>query len=189
MDFFEVVTNRHSIRSFSSDYVSQDAIDKLLEAAAMAPSAMNSQPWHFYVTRGESRQKIGEIMGQSTHYLEEYIEVMGPEMYEYALRWYSNLGGAPVVIVCTAEMSDDEHDNASALVGVGAAIENMLLAATALGLGACNISFACYVKDQIVEEFAIPEERSIVSIIALGYPSDEPAAAPPHDTDVADYLD
>lgn len=189
VDFFEAVASRHSIRSFSGKPVPQEAIEKLLGAAATAPSAFNSQPWHFYVTRGESREKLGRIMSQSTQYLEEYIEVLGPEKYEFALRWYSDLGGAPVVIVCTSQAFDTEHENTSALVAVGAAIQNMLVGAAALGLGACNISFAHYVQDEIVEEFDIPKDREIVSIIAVGYPSDQPAAAPPHDSDVADYLD
>jgi nitroreductase len=188
LEFFETVESRHSIRSFSSEPVSRETVDRLLSAAATAPSSFNEQPWHFYVAQGEAREKVGQIMAQSTSYLEEFIEVLGPDKYEFALQWYADLGGAPVLLACTTLEGGTEFQHLNRLIAVGAAIENLLLSATALGLGACNISFAYMVKDDIEEALGIPEGRSLVSIIALGHPSAEQAPAPPRNPDVADYL-
>lgn len=188
MEFFEALESRHSVRSFSSEPVSREQLDQVLAAAATAPSSFNEQPWHFYVAQGEAREQLGEIMAQSTAYLEEFIEVLGPDKYEYALQWYSDLGGAPVLLACTTLNGDTDFQRMNRLIAVGAAIQNVLLSATAVGLAACNISFAFMVKDDIEEALGISEERDLVSIIALGHPSDLTPEAPPKDPDVADFV-
>lgn len=188
MEFFEALEARHSVRSFSGEPIPREKIDQLLAAAARAPSSFNEQPWHFYVAQGEARERLGEIMAQSTSYLEEYIEVLGPDRYEHALKWYSDLGNASVVLACTTLESETTFQEMNRLLAVGAAIENLLLAATALDLAACNITFAFMVKDDIEEALGIPDGRSLVSIVALGWPSDEDAEASPRDPDVADFV-
>lgn len=189
MDLFEAIEKRHSVRAFKSDPVPQELIEKLIKAAALAPSAMNEQPWKFYVATGETRAKVGEIMARGTTHLEEFIDVMGADHVEAAVQWYSELGHAPVVIVCTMPKATDDFWRMNKHLSIGAAIENLLLAATAVGLGACSITFSYYVRDELVEALAIPEDRTMISIIALGYPGDEQPDSPDHDFDVAIYLD
>ena len=126
MEFFETLESRHSIRSFSGEPIPREKIDQLLTAAASAPSSFNEQPWHFYVAQGEARERLGEIMAQSTSYLEEYIEVLGPDRYEHALKWYSDLGNASVVLACTTLESETPFQEMNRLLAVGAAIENLL---------------------------------------------------------------
>jgi nitroreductase len=188
VEFFETLENRHSVRSFSGEEIPHETIERVLAAAATAPSSLNEQPWHFYVATGAAREQVGEIMAQSTAYLEEFIEVLGPDRYEHALQWYNDLGSAPVILACTTIKAENEFQEMNRLVAVGAAIQNVLLAATAEGLGACNITFAFMVKDEIEKALGVSEERSLVSIIALGYPSDELPASPPKNPDVADYV-
>jgi len=74
-------------------------------------------------------------------------------------------------------------------LSVGGAIENLLLAATDLGLGTCPVTFSFWVRDEIGRMLDVPEDRMIVSLVTLGYPTDQPPVAPAHKTDVAVYLD
>ncbi len=189
MELYEAIEKRHSVRSFTPDAVPREALDRLIHAATLAPSAMNEQPWHFYVTSGEARTRVGEVMAQTTTHLEEYVDLIGPERHAEAVRWYSELGNAPVVIVCAMPKADDPFGRLNKQLSVGTAIQNLLLAATAEGLGACSITFAFWVRDELAALLGIPDDDEIVTIIALGYPGEEPPAAPPHKADVATFLD
>lgn len=189
MELFEAIERRHSIRAFTSDPVPREVLDRLFEAASEAPSSMNEQPWKFFVASGASRQAVGEIMAQSTSYLEEYMRLIGHEVTDEALRWYSELGDAPIVIVCTMLRTDDDLVHLNRLISIGGAMQNLLLAVAEAGLGACSVTFSYWVNDQIAETLGVPEDRTIVSMIALGYPQTPETAGPPKNPDVAVYLD
>jgi nitroreductase len=189
VEFFDVVEQRHSMRSFRDTPVPRELIERAMYAASRAPSAYNEQPWVFYVLEGQPRKAIAETMAQSTSYLEEYLHMRGMEMTDHILSWYSELGGAPVVIAIATPFTDDEFVRLNRYLSVGAAIENLLLAATDLGLAACNITFSWWVRQEIAELIDVPTDHYIVAMVALGYPDDQPPLAPPHRDDVAHYLD
>ena len=189
MEFYQVVGERHSRRDFLPKPVPRAGIERVLSAATAAPSAQNEQPWTFYVATGATRQELGEVIAQSTVHLSEFMEVLGPKRYEDAVHWYSSLGDAPVLIAITVPKPDDEFTAVNRYLSVGAALENLLLAATAEGLGACNITFSYWVGDEVVELLKVGPDSSIVTIVALGWPSDMPPAAPQKRDDVAVWLD
>lgn len=189
MDFWRVIEARHSVRDFRPDAVPHDALERVIRAAALAPSSFNSQPWLYHVTTGEARQKVGEILAQGTVHLSEYMDVLGPQHYEDAVAWYSSLGDAPVVIGVSMPDHSSGLELTNKLLAMGASIENLMLAATAEGLATCTITFAWWVREELSEFFGLDAERDIISIIALGYPSDVPPAAPPKNGDIADWLD
>jgi len=189
VDVFEALEKRHSVRSFLPDPVPVEMLERIVRAASLAPSAMNQQPWRFYVTTGETRREVGEAMAQGTTHLEEFIDVMGPELHAQAVQWYSELGSAPVVIVCTMPKVEDEFWQLNTHLSIGAAIENVLLAATGQGLGACNITFSFYVRDELAKALDIPDDREIIAIVAVGYPEEAQPTPAAHQTDVAVFLD
>jgi len=189
LELLDAIAQRHSIRSFRSDPVPRELIERLVHAAAHAPSALNEQPWKFYVVTGATRAKLSELMFQSTHYLEEYLAVLGHTATPEQMRWYAELGGAPVVIACTMPRTDDDFLLMNKYLSVGGAIENLLLAATDFGLGTCQVTFSFWVRDEIGKLLEVPDDRMIVSLVVLGYPTDTPPVAPPHKTDVAVYFD
>lgn len=184
MEFWDVVEGRHSVRGFTGEPVDRADMERVLSAAALAPSAMNAQPWTFHVCTGESREAVGKALSQATAHLTEFMDVMAPEHYDFAVQWYSTLGNAPVVIAVEMEKAEGEWDTANRLLSVGTAVENLLLAAHAEGLGACNITFSWWVRGDLEQLLGISEGNTVVALIALGHPAATPPA-PPKRTDVA----
>lgn len=189
MDLWEVIEKRHSYRDFKSEPVPRELIEKSIRAAIAAPSAANEQPWRFHVATGKARHEIGGLVAQATVHLAEYMEVLGPKRYEDAMHWYSSLGDAPVIVGVSMPKPDSDFDATNKLLSIGGAIENFQLAANAEGLGTCNITFALWVREELAKALKVGDERLVVSLIAVGYPTSTPPAAPPRNEDVADWLD
>jgi len=189
MEFWDVVENRHSIRDYRNEPVPHALIEKVLHAAALAPSGENLQPWRFHIAVGDLREEIGAIMSQATVHLSEFIEMQGPDQHDVLTKWFSSLGDAPVVIGVSVADADTDLGRHNNLLSVGTSVQNLLLAATDEGLGACNITFGWWMRDELAAAFNIGHGRSIASIITLGYPSDVPPVAPEHDADVADWYE
>ncbi|PKQ37196.1 MAG: hypothetical protein CVT59_09055 [Actinobacteria bacterium HGW-Actinobacteria-1] len=174
MELLDSLRSRHSTRLFTDEPLSDDEILKLCDAAALAPSQMNSQPWHFHVATGQSRAEVGEIMALTTQYLQEYIEVLGVEGVERAARFYEDMGRAPVIIAVSIPVFEDQAEHANALIAVGAAIENFMLAALDSGLGSCNISAPRWIVDRLTEAFQVPAGRVLASLLIVGHPDEAP---------------
>jgi nitroreductase len=189
MEFSDVIRARHSVRGFRPDPVPRDVLQKLVTAAALAPSSMNEQPWSFYVLTGESRHELGKIIAQTTIHLAEYMDVLGPERYEESVEWYSALGSAPALIAVVAPVSRDALEMLNRHLSIGAAVENLLLAAVDAGLGACNITYSHWVEDDIADLLQLPGAHVVLTVIAVGYAGDTAPAAPAHETDVAIWMD
>jgi nitroreductase len=189
MEFQDVIRARHSVRDFRSDPVPREVLQNLVGAAAMAPSSMNEQPWSFYVLSGESRHRLGKIIAQTTIHLAEYMDVLGPKRYEESVEWYSSLGNAPTLIAVVAPISRDALEMLNRHLSVGAAVENLLLAAVDQGLAACNITYSHWVEDEIAELLQLPGAHVVLTVIAVGYAGAVPPAAPRHETDVAIWMD
>jgi nitroreductase len=185
MDLFETIAARHSFRAYQPRPVAREDLERMVDAARLAPSAMNSQPWKFHIATGETRERVDAVMERTTVYLDEYLTGLGAQdRVAAATRFMGNLGGAPVVIAVSAPRAGDEVAQVNTLVAVGTAIENLLLAATALGLATCNVTFSYWVRDELAEVFEVGTARYVVSVIAVGY-ADETPRAPSHDADIA----
>jgi nitroreductase len=189
VEFWDVVRARHSVRDFRRDPVPRETIERIVAAAALAPSSQNEQPWSFYVMTGESRHELGKIIAQTTIHLAEYMDVLGPKRYQESVDWYSSLGDAPVLIAVVAPVSNEELETLNRHLSVGAAIENLLLAAVDEGLAACNITFSHWVEDEIAQMLELPPAHAVLTVVAVGFGSDVLPAAPVHETDVAIWLD
>lgn len=188
MDVVEAIHARHSVRFFTAEPVGRDDIATLMSAASAAPSSWNSQPWHFYVATGEARERVTQAMSLSTRHLAEYIEVLGAEGVKWAERFYSNLGDAPVVIGVAVPRVEGDVDQMNEYIAAGCAIENILLVATDMGLGACNITVPEYVMGEVTEAFGVAADRLLISVIVVGHPAEEPRA-PQHRDDIYTVLE
>lgn len=151
MEFCEVIEKRYSVRAYKPDPVEQDKLEQILEAARLAPTAANRQPFQFVVIHTTGRE-------------EELDRI-------YASPWFVQ---APLVI-CACGISSQgwvRRDGRSYCdVDVAIAMEHLILAAANLGLGTCWIgAFNPTVTREILD---LPDDVEPIAFTPLGYPDDE----------------
>lgn len=187
MELKDAIRSRRSIRAFDPRPVDREVIGRLIDAATYAPSRFNIQPWHFHVCTGEARKRVAEVMAMNTAYVQEYLDVLGPEGIEYAAKFYADLGAAPVIIGISSKRVEDPTEWLDDTIAVGAALENFLLAVVDEGLAACSLTAPHWIRDRLVEVFEIPEGSELMALIVVGYGQEKPHDKERH-TNVVTYL-
>ncbi len=156
MDFFQVVKDRKSIRNFREVGVSEEDLKKIIECAIAAPSAGNVQPWEFVMVRSKDRKVALARAALNQEFIAE----------------------APVAIVVLANLKKsslaygERGATLYCLQDTAAAIENMLLAAHALGLGACWVG--AFRESEVARVVNATFEVRPIAIISIGYPASIP---------------
>lgn len=156
MNFLELCDARYSVRSYTPQPVEREKLEYILNAARLAPSAVNFQPWYFIVVREEeNREKIQEC---------------------YHRDWFKS---APCyIIICSDHTQSwkrkvDGKDFGD--IDASIAVEHISLAATSLGLGTC---WVCNFDPALLKNnFGIPQDIEPIAILPVGYPAEEPASA------------
>jgi len=180
MELFEAIHTRRAVRKYRPDPVPEEEIRKILDAANQAPSAMNLQQWEFIVvtkkdTIREMGVSFGVIIGELTR-PRPPSPGRGVFSREEFIRFAESYGGAPVVIVVLTDAADTDDFRRANLESASAAMENLLLAATALGLGTCWMTGPLRDEKALRRILAIPEDRELVAVTPLGYPAAIPQA-------------
>nr|WP_321466182.1 nitroreductase family protein [uncultured Desulfobulbus sp.] len=149
--------SRRSIRTYSGEAIAEGLIKDLLEAAMAAPSAMAKNPWHFLVL--QSRETIDTLAGCLPN---------GKML----------AGAAAALLVCGDINQAHDKELSFLLQDTSAAIENMLLAASMLGLGACWLGIHPRQERMaaVSKAFNLPENIIPVAGISLGWPAEEKEA-------------
>jgi len=183
----KVIQDRRSIREYTPEPVADQDLDLILEAARQAPSGENAQPWRFIIVKdADTRRKLGALAGGGsgrrftaefvTQQMQERFASLQDEAKKKAAfekltsgQVSAFLANAPVnIVVCgKKDVWDMPYDTS-------AAIENMLLMVTALGLGACWVIAPCIdIRDEerVKALLHIPEGFKAVSIISIGHPT------------------
>ena len=152
MNVMEAIKSRYSVRKYKDKKVEEEKLNKILEAARLAPSAGNRQEWRYIVVR--DKEKIQRLM--------------------IAARNQRFVGEAPVVIAACAET--DNHLMACGQlcypIDVAISVDHMTLVAVEEGLGTCWIG--AFYEDQVRDILDIPEKIRVVELLTLGYPDDSP---------------
>ena len=177
MEIIDVIQSRRSVRKYRSDPVRREDIITILEAAHSAPSAMNHKPWEFLVITGEKVLKMGESFLPIVEQFSagwKSSNVNGSISRDEFLTFARYYGGAPVVIVILFEKQALPNFQKAYLESASAAMENLLLAATALGLGTCWMTGPLADEESLREILDIPETKEIVAVTPVGYPVEEP---------------
>lgn len=185
METLLTIKTRRSIRSFEKREVSRKKINKVIEAGFFAPSSKNSNPWYFVVVKGKRKDRIADWMIKL-----KTKKNCGPmDLKNKKVRLDSTFASAKIireasililvfnrapftknlktVIKNIGSMSLGTYT--TEIIGIGAAIENMLLAVNELGLGAVFLCDIYPAKQKIRKEFKIKHE--LVGSIAVGYPA------------------
>ena len=159
-DVLELIRKRRTIRKFTPDHVSDEMLEVLLDAASVAPSRLNHRPLYYVVIRDDDvKTKVAEALR-----VRPYIEQ-----------------ASVVIAVCA-----DPRISATWELDGSAAIENMLLAATSLGLGSAWVGskgskFWKRAVQALRTSAAVPENIEVVSLVCIGYPDEEKRAYEPRE--------
>ena len=159
--FMELVKHRQSTRKYQPDPVPREDLLKCIEAARLAPSASNSQPWKFIVVDDpELKDKIAKLT------------------YDKVIKFNKFADRAPAIVVITLEKAKTITRVGRAikkkewpLIDIGIAAEHFCLQADEMGLGTCMIGW--FYEKKVKELLNIPEERSIALMISVGYPPED----------------
>src|SRR5512139_1028509 len=183
----KVIQDRRSIREWTDEPISEQDLAMILEAGRQAPSGENAQPWRFIIVRdAETRKKLGALAGGGsnrrftaefvTHQMQERFTGLEDDAKKKAAfekltsgQVSAFLANAPLnIVVC------GKKDVWDMPLDTSAAMENMLLMITALGLGACWVIAPCIdIRDEerIKALLGTPEGYKVISIIAIGHPT------------------
>jgi len=171
LDVFQCIENRRSVRSFKDIPIPERDLTKILKAGIMAPSAGNVQPWEFIViTKKDLKAKLAEA----------------------ALGQYWMVEAGVIITVCANEEESATYYGARGktlycIQDTAAAIENILLAATALGYGSCWVG--AFDEVEVRRTLNIPRGVRPVAIIPIGIPAEMPEARSRKDLRQVVYLE
>jgi nitroreductase len=151
MDVLEAVEKRRSIRKYKPSGIPKEHLERILEAARLAPSAGNRQPWRFIVVRSPERKKLLAEASQKQMFLAD--------------------AGAVVVALADPEASPKWFKQ-----DVMIALEHMVLASISLGYGTCWIG--AFEEVQVKQLLGVPERVSVVALLSVGLPDEKPQPRP-----------
>ncbi|MCF8228319.1 MAG: nitroreductase family protein [Bacteroidales bacterium] len=160
-NFLELVNDRQSVRRYTDKAVEKEKLELCLEAARLAPSASNSQPWHFIVVDDS------ELKDKVAHHT-----------YDPLISFNKFVPQAPILVVIVLEkpkvitqIGDVIKKKKYPVIDMGVVAEHFCLQAAELGLGTCMLGW--FNQKPIQKLLNIPEKREIGLIITLGYPPED----------------
>ena len=204
MDIIDAIRKRKSIRGYKSESITKTLIREILEAAIKAPSAVNCQPWEFFVITGEPLRKIrqGSVerfrAGEKPHSEHELITWTNDSVYwarqvELAKHIFQVLGIAREDKARRVEWMerglryfdapaailicvDRKLTEAGPLLDIGAVMQNICLAALHYGLGTCIEDQGVMYPEVVRQHAGIPESKRLIIALAIGFPDRDDVA-------------
>lgn len=182
----KTIQNRRSIRKYQNRPVPQELVEQVLQAGILAPSSKNRQPWRFVVCTGPARERILQAMQQGLQ--REAVQPLLPGSAQYLPSAHNTLHimqQAPVLIFITNVLGQSLQTSLSAeeriaeicnAQSIGAAVQNMTLAATGLGLGSLWICDTYFAYPELCA--ALQTKGELYAALALGYAAETPLARP-----------
>lgn len=177
-DTLKTIHNRHSIRRFLHKEIPKDHIHTILDAANQAPSAHNQQSWKFIIVEGNRKQGLADLVSEAS----KSFERPSNSLLRMAGR---SIQSAPTVIAIANTGELVEHGSelfkvnspegidffrTMEIQSSAAAVENMLLAATSLGLGTVWLGILFLIKDQVLQ-FLNEPAGEFMAVVPVGYPA------------------
>jgi len=145
MEALEAILKRRSVRSYTGDPIPREDLEKIVDAARLAPSGYNRQPWEFIVVT--DRSVIDKL--------------------KIAALWMEDAGAIIAVVMETS--SEFWLEDGSA------AVENILIASTALGYGSCWLQGDTEPREEELKELlGVPDEKKLLTLVPIGVPSEWP---------------
>ena len=181
MGILEAIYTQRAIRRLKTDPVPEDVVLKLIEAATKAPSGANTQPWRFVVIRDvELKRQVGQ------YYMESWYAAYGnrkaasrlqSRVRSSAAHLAEHMHEAPILVVACIE-----HGGGPSTLSRGSsiypAVQNLLLAARAYGLGSVLTTLHRRYEEEIKGLLGIPANVETAALLPIGYPAEDPAYGP-----------
>jgi len=181
MEFFEVATTQRAIRRLKPDPIPEAMLRQIMDAAICAPSGGNRQGWSFVLVRDAAKRKrLGEL------YREAWDELMKVPSYAAAAQappdsptgkmlasaqhLSEHMGEVPVLILACVALDPGLKATITTGASIYPAVQNILLAARALGIGSCITTIHKFRDAEVKELLGIPAEVETAALIPLGYP-------------------
>jgi coenzyme F420-0:L-glutamate ligase / coenzyme F420-1:gamma-L-glutamate ligase len=176
----ETIQSRRSIRRYKDRPIAPETVRQLLTAAIWAPSAHNRQPWRFAVIETTAQKgRLAKAMGVRLRHDLAVDGVAQDVIDADAERSYSRITAAPVVIALCLSMHDmDVYPDATrahneyimAVQSTAMAVQNLLLAAHHVGLGACWMCAPLFCPDVVRTTLDLPDDWQPQGLLTVGYP-------------------
>jgi nitroreductase len=165
MSVIEILQRRKAIRNYETREVEREKIERLLQAAILAPNDRMREPWSFFVIQGDAKKRYEKV---AYDYLQERFPTK-PKLIDSSMEVVRN---TPVMIMVTSDIASNEADTKDNEYAVCCAIHSMWLSAQELGLGfVWRTRGVGLVHDQRSYEFiGSPEGKKMIGTIFLGYP-------------------
>jgi len=181
MDFFDVVTTQRAMRRLKPDPIPETALRQIMDVAICAPSGGNRQGWRFIVVRDAAkRARLGELyregfgeLAKLPYYAGAMKEPAGSparKMIDSAGHLAEHMGEAPVLILACITIDPGTKPTVTTGSSIYPAVQNIMLAARALGIGSCITTIHRYRDAEVKELLGIPADVETVALIPLGYP-------------------
>jgi nitroreductase len=196
MDLIEAINQRKSIRAFSKKQVPLELIEEIIGISLKAPSAINLQPWDFYIVYGEEKARLSRVLlkaykekkiscgpgtekplppvynqrgVEAAESMQPFLDELGVPFNQFINEGSSNFYGAPVaVFICI-----DNCFPKIRLLDIGIILAHFLLTAYDYGLATCPIGLLLAYENEVKEFLDIPDDKSIAIAVALGYADDD----------------
>ena len=175
MELKETIKNRRSIRKFKDMDISDKIVEDLIECARLAPSAKNRQNWKFLIVKGNTKNKIADIMLEKEKNQKVSLERKIYNENSSVKATANIMKEAPILILVLKQYENNWIIGDS--LSIGGAIEHICLRATDLGLGSLWIRDIVYTQKEIAELVG-HEDLELISAISIGYPNEYPKQRP-----------
>ena len=181
MDFFDVVTTQRAMRRLEPRPIPDAVLRQIMDAAICAPSGGNRQGWSFVVVRDPAkRARLGELYREAWGELMKVPYYAGAakapadspagKMLASARHLGEHLGEAPVLVLACIALDPGVAPSLTTGASIYPAVQNLMLAARAHGVGSCITTIHRFRDAQVKELLAIPADVETAALIPLGYP-------------------
>ena len=189
-----ILQGRRSIRKFRTEAPAREEIEALVEAAVLAPSASNRQPWRFFAAEGGRIRAMAAAVRGAVERVAAHVEEGSGAAFRAYGDYFTRFEEAPLVLAPLHRRAPvlsnlvlpslpegergciDEMEENSSLIGASLALQNLLLMAHARGLGASAMTGPLLAGPELREILEIPEGWGLGALVPVGYPAEEPAA-------------
>lgn len=193
----ELLRARRSVREFAPEPPPRELLRRLVEAAVSAPSASNKQPWRFVIVTDRARiDALADAAAAAVERIAPHVEPASEPAFRAYGSYFTRFRAAPALIVPLSRrltlLSNlvgpnlpegdrariDALEERSGLIGTSLAVQNLLLMAHAVGLGASGMTGPLVAVDAVREQLKLPASWEVVCLIPVGFPAEQPAPTP-----------